>query len=69
MIKITLNGDSLEIKADMTVRQLLEHLELPTEKIAVERNLEIVSKSTYDEVTIGDGDTLEIVHFIGGGIK
>jgi len=69
VIKITLNGDSLEIKADMTVRQLLEHLELPTEKIAVERNLEIVSKSTYDEVTIGDGDTLEIVHFIGGGIK
>jgi len=51
----------------MTVAALLEHLQLPPKKVAVERNLEIVSKSTFAETELSDGDRLEIIHFIGGG--
>jgi len=36
-------------------------------KIAVERNLEVVPKSTYEDVILSEGDKIEIIHFIGGG--
>ncbi len=49
------------------MRGLLESLGLDPAKIAVERNLEIVPRSTYGEVALAHGDRLEIVHFIGGG--
>jgi thiamine biosynthesis protein ThiS len=57
--------DNLE--DDITMRELLDHLKLPAKKIAIERNREIVSKSTYDSVSLNDGDIIEIIHFIGGG--
>lgn len=46
---------------------LLAELGIDRRKVAVERNLEIVPRSAYAQTTIGDGDRLEIVHFIGGG--
>jgi len=49
------------------VQGLLAALGLDPKKIAVERNLEIVPRSTYDAVMVRDGDRYEIVHFIGGG--
>jgi thiazole synthase len=51
----------------LTVDELLEHLSLDPAKVAVERNLEIVPKSTYRAVGLTEGDRLEIVQFIGGG--
>ena len=51
----------------VSVRELLTSLGLDPAKIAVERNLEIVPRSQYGEVMVGEGDRLEIVHFIGGG--
>jgi thiazole synthase len=64
---ITLNGESHNLEAPMTVAGLLGELGLDTKKVAVERNLEIVPKSTYSDVDLADGDRLEVVHFIGGG--
>lgn len=64
---ITINGQNREFDAPLTVRELVEGLGLPPRKVAVERNREIVPKSTYAEVALNDGDTLEIVHFVGGG--
>ena len=46
---------------------LLRAIGLDTRKVAVERNLEIVPRSTYDATALAPGDRLEIVHFIGGG--
>jgi len=46
---------------------LLSSLGLDPNKVALERNREIVPRTTYDDVHILDGDQLEIVHFIGGG--
>jgi thiazole synthase len=66
-VEITLNGETRSVDAGLNLRALLERLGLDPAKIAVERNLEIVPRSTYDEVGITNGDRLEIVHFIGGG--
>lgn len=66
-VEITLNGEARRLDAPTSVRALLESLGLDPAKIAVERNLEIVPRSTYDQVALGHGDRLEIVHFIGGG--
>src|ERR1700760_3055787 len=66
-MEITLNGETRRIEAPVNVRGLLESLGLDPAKIAVERNLEIVPRSTYDQVALAQGDRLEIVHFIGGG--
>ena len=50
-----------------TVAALLAAIGLDTRKVAVERNEEIVPRSTYAKVALAEGDKLEIVHFIGGG--
>jgi thiazole synthase len=52
----------------MSVETLLGAIGVDPRKVAVERNLEIVPKSTYGQVTVAEGDRLEIVHFIGGGM-
>ncbi len=66
-LEITLNGETRRLDAPSSLRGLLIGLGLDPAKIAVERNLEIVPRSTYDQVQVSDGDRLEIVHFIGGG--
>lgn len=66
-IGLTVNGDSMQVAAGLTLSQLIAQLELDTRKVAVERNLEIVPRSTYDSTRLEAGDRLEIVHFIGGG--
>jgi thiazole synthase len=66
-LNITLNGESKSLNDGLTVRGMLTGLGLDPAKIAVERNLQIVPRSTYDQVQVTDGDRFEIVHFIGGG--
>lgn len=63
---ITLNG-APHRSAAATIADLVRELELAPEKVAVERNGAIVSRSTLAEAPLADGDTLEIVHFVGGG--
>ena len=66
-VRIRLNGEERQFEAPLDVRGLLATLGLDPTKIAVERNLEIVPRSRYSDVTLEDGDKLEIVQFIGGG--
>ncbi|HEX4304207.1 MAG TPA: sulfur carrier protein ThiS [Rhizomicrobium sp.] len=66
-LAVTVNGEPRSLPGAMSVRAMLVSLGLDPKKIAVERNLEIVPRSTYDEVQVADGDKYEIVHFIGGG--
>ena len=63
---ITLNGAPHRSEA-ATLADLVRELELAPEKVAVERNGEIVPRSTLAEAQLAEGDTLEIVHFVGGG--
>lgn len=66
-VPLTLNGEARGFEGPLTVAALLTELGLETRKVAVERNLEIVPRSLYAEVWLAPGDSLEIVHFIGGG--
>jgi len=66
-MRLTINGEPKEFETPLTVQGLLGEIGLDPTKVAVERNLEIVPKSSYGEAPLDDGDKLEIVHFIGGG--
>lgn len=66
-ITVEINGETSTFDQPLSVSALLDFLDLPREKVALERNREIVPRSLYDTVMIGEGDKLEIVHFIGGG--
>tara|TARA_R110001583_G_scaffold193866_3_gene363352 strand:- start:5 stop:1144 length:1140 start_codon:yes stop_codon:yes gene_type:complete len=66
-MRLTINGEDRTIENATTVADLLEQLQITATKVAVERNLEIVPKTSYGVTPLGDGDKLEIVHFIGGG--
>lgn len=63
---VTINGTNIDA-AGMQLRQYLEHQGLHAGCIAIELNGHIVPRSTYDTVTLTDGDSVEIVHFVGGG--
>ncbi|HZT71871.1 MAG TPA: sulfur carrier protein ThiS [Terriglobia bacterium] len=64
---IQLNGEQREIPDGMTLAGLLNWLELPPDRVAVERNLEVVRKADWEETRLEDGDRLEIVRMVGGG--
>ncbi len=66
-IQITLNGSAHTMAGPISVGELVRDLGLDASKVAVERNLEIVPQSVYNQAKIKNGDRLEIVQFIGGG--
>lgn len=66
-ISIRINGEDRRVREGLSLAELASELGFVPEKIAVERNLEVVPRSTLAQVTIEDGDELEIVHFVGGG--
>jgi thiazole synthase len=67
MISIQLNGELRALHAAMSVAELAVEIGFDPAKVAVERNREIVPRSTLADVLIADGDEIEIVHFVGGG--
>ncbi len=67
MPSITLNGETRSVREGLTIAGLAAEIGLDPKKVAVERNLEIVPRSTLGDVLIADGDRIEIVHFVGGG--
>jgi len=66
-ITIRLNGKSREVRDGLTVRSLLEELELHPGMVVVELNRDILERDRYADVRVRDGDSLELVHFVGGG--
>ncbi|BAV65839.1 sulfur carrier protein ThiS [Sphingobium cloacae] len=66
-ISIHINGEHRRVRAGITLAELASELGFVPEKVAVERNLEVVPRSTLARVLVEDGDELEIVHFVGGG--
>jgi thiamine biosynthesis protein ThiS len=66
-LAIHLNGDLRRVAVGVTIDEMLKELGLDPRKVAVERNLQIVPRSTFGEVRVQDGDAFEIVHFVGGG--
>ncbi len=66
-IQVRLNGKDRDVAAGLTVHALLESLELHPGLVVVELNREILDRASYGDVPVQAGDTLELVHFVGGG--
>jgi thiazole synthase len=66
-LQITVNGERIDLETSTTLPQLLEAMNVRTETVAVERNLEIVPKRLFEQCILHDGDSLEIVTLVGGG--
>jgi len=66
-LRVTVNGEVRDAASGETLTELLASLGIDPRKVAVERNREIVPKSTFARVVLSDGDALEIVQFVGGG--
>jgi thiazole synthase len=64
---IRVNGEHRRVPTGLSVAQMVNGLGLDPLRVAVERNLEIVPRSSLSEVCVEDGDDYEIVHFVGGG--
>jgi thiazole synthase len=66
-LSVTVNGEPRRIASGASIAGMLRELAIDPKRVAVERNLSIVPRSTLDEVQVEDGDQYEIVHFVGGG--
>jgi len=66
-MNVVINGEGREVPEGLTVAGLLAHLSLPAERVAVERNREILPKSQWDATAVQPDDRYEVVHFVGGG--
>lgn len=66
-IHIHVNGQARTWRSGATVADLLQDLDIRTERVAVELNLEILDQATFDQRQLSNGDRVEILGFIGGG--
>ena len=66
-MELTVNGESRTVEDGATILALLEELELEADATVVERNGGIVERAAFGDTLLAEGDTLEIVRFVGGG--
>ena len=66
-IEVQINGESRAVPDGVTIEELLRTLDLQPKMIVVEHNGDILRRERYSEVVVGQGDALELVHFVGGG--
>ena len=66
-MRVYVNGETRELQGNPSLAELIEHLDLPIARIAVEVNREVVRRSEWATMMLRDDDKVEIVHFVGGG--
>jgi thiamine biosynthesis protein ThiS len=66
-MNVTVNGETLDLEADLPLLALLERLGKAPAHVAIERNGEIMDREEMPTAVLRDNDHLEIVHFVGGG--
>lgn len=64
---LQLNGEQREVPDGLSLAGLVEWLELPADRVAIERNLEVIKRANWNETRLENGDRLEIVRMVGGG--
>jgi thiamine biosynthesis protein ThiS len=67
-LRVFINGESKEISGTPSLAELINQLDLPVTRIAIELNREVVRRSEWNSTMLQDGDRIEIVHFVGGGL-
>jgi len=66
-LQIRLNGEPHDLSGSLTIHGLLDTLGIEAERVAVEVNRRILTRSEFSVVTVSDGDDVEVVTFVGGG--
>lgn len=66
-MQITLNGEPRDIRPGATIAALLAELGIDPKTIVAQRNDDIIERAAFDAAVISEGDTLELVRFVGGG--
>ena len=66
-IKIIVNGKQITVKFKFSLKNLIDKLKLPLNKVAIEVNREIINKKNINKIILKNNDKIEVVHFIGGG--
>ncbi|ABI58605.1 MULTISPECIES: sulfur carrier protein ThiS [Nitrosomonas] len=66
-MQLIINGQQQSYDGPLNIQQLVEHLSLQNKRIAIERNGEIIPRSSFPEQILNDGDQLEIIVAVGGG--
>ena len=67
VMQIVLNGNDHTLPSEMTLSQLVDELGIDRRLVAVAHNGEVVKRDTYEQITVRDGDQVEIVRMVGGG--
>jgi thiamine biosynthesis protein ThiS len=66
-IQVVINGEPREVPDSLNVAALLAHLGITAERVAIERNRDILPRASWHGTLVRPGDSYEIVHFVGGG--
>jgi|TARA_B100001079_G_scaffold84627_1_gene72763 thiamine biosynthesis protein ThiS len=66
-IKIIVNGKQLRVDLKFSIKNLINKLKMPLNRVSIELNREIINKKHINKIFLKSGDKIEIVHFIGGG--
>ena len=66
-IKIMVNGKQLRVDLKFSIKNLINKLKMPLNRVSIELNREIINKKQINKIFLKSGDKIEIVHFIGGG--
>jgi len=66
---IEINGERRDLPQSSTLKELVEHLKLAPERLAIELNRQVVHRADWQNIALNEGDRVEIVHFVGGGMR
>ena len=64
---IFINGEARELDDGLSVAAMLDALELPKQRVAIELNRKVIRKQEWESTGVASGDRIEVVHFVGGG--
>jgi len=64
---IFINGEARELDGVSTLAGLLDALELPKQRVAIELNKQVIRKQDWESTQVASNDKIEVVHFVGGG--
>ena len=67
-MRVYLNGDSKDLAESSTLLDLVNELNLPSPRIAIELNRSVVRRREWENTMLNENDRIEIVHFVGGGV-
>jgi sulfur carrier protein len=66
-MRLKINGEDMDIRNAVTISELIGELKITPGRVAVEVNLSVIKRSEFDTFMLKDGDSVEIVNFVGGG--